>query len=255
MGDALPFHALVLRRGRRNVVAGLVAAGHDINGKDERGRTAVICALHHKDFGMVLELVKYGASLVSPLGGAEKEVQGARGPLAFGPSELMRAALAQGLDPNALDDEHKSVLVRAAEALGRDTTDGIRQLVWAGADIDRAGWDGWTPLMSALHSDELDRARLLLQMGANPARDTFHDPEYMGRGWAAVHRILTILMYKIYGSRSRHPELTRDLVAFAEARAPTMAQFISPSNCKEGTWVRAVFGLEDTMTETGTYIV
>lgn len=81
------------------------------------------------------------------------------------------AALEQGADPNSANerDADETVLYFAAKAGHAGC---VAALLAAGADVERGGNDGWTPLMHAVNAGErecTEVCRLLLDAGANIA--------------------------------------------------------------------------------------
>ena len=93
------------------------------------------------------------------------------GPLAAAAEAGDRPALvrllAEGEEPNAVDGDGLTPLLRAVR---RGHVRLISPLISRGADPDlpEAGSTGWTPLMHAIHLREVDVARALLNSGADP---------------------------------------------------------------------------------------
>jgi hypothetical protein len=84
-----------------------------------------------------------------------------------GDARLLRALLQGGVAVDVLDQRGRTGLMLAAE---RGHLDALRELVAAGAEIDRrdAGKLHWPALMHALHADRSEAAVSLLQWGADP---------------------------------------------------------------------------------------
>ena len=77
-------------------------------------------------------------------------------------------ALAKGVDPNLADNEGTAPLVIAAKQ-PQDELQSIRALVEAGADVDAVSSYGWNPLATAIGTEKLDNALLLVDAGADVA--------------------------------------------------------------------------------------
>lgn len=109
-------------------------------------------------------------------------------PLAF-----VRTLLAHGAAPD--DDDHAGFPpLIAALTTTRDDRDALIELLLAaGADIQRRGINGWTPLHWAAANDDVPGVRLLLAHGADPAARTgidddntpLQEAEALGRAAAA----------------------------------------------------------------------
>jgi ankyrin repeat protein len=82
----------------------------------------------------------------------------------------VRTLLARGADPDARDEEHRTLLMNATMDSQRDL---VRVLLEAGADPNLRDDDGWTPLDVAVYRRALDLIWLLVHFGADVnAQDT-----------------------------------------------------------------------------------
>lgn len=163
---ALMFHSDF---GDEEEVALLLEAGADIRIRDTTGKTA----LHHASTGQITEqLLRQGAAINDLAGRSDQ-------------SPLMRASFLEQLDKVEVLLAHgASVNLRNAmgdsalyEAQGAAIT---QMLLDNGADIDAAVHTGMTPLMDAAEEGDLDKVRVLLNAGAQTnLRD--------GSGGTALH--------------------------------------------------------------------
>lgn len=183
------------------VVRLLIEAGADVNVFDPLGDTplyyAVIGESAYKEFGM-MEVSRASAEVKELLlkAGAKglEEMQGK--PLSKQEQALIRACYAgdlgkvrrllrAGVDPNARDPIRRTTPILAV--LGRSAGDDddsneptretvrrdivlVRELVSAGADPNRGGRSGFTPLLMALREGYMpyEGIQALLQVGADP---------------------------------------------------------------------------------------
>jgi ankyrin repeat protein len=91
--------------------------------------------------------------------------------LGAGHSEVSKALLDAGADPNSVDADGRTALMYAVTS-GRTSL--VRLLLQRGAHPHQKDLDGQTALMAAVHVHHLGAARLLLAKGADPwAKDIF----------------------------------------------------------------------------------
>ena len=83
--------------------------------------------------------------------------------------------LSLGADPNYGDDVGFPALIAALSSGRRDALDIVKLLLDAGAELNRRGLNGWTPLHYAVNQKNLDAVRLLLERGADPEQRTWID--------------------------------------------------------------------------------
>ena len=74
--------------------------------------------------------------------------------------------LENGVDPDAMDDDGYTAIMYAASQ-PRTRFNGLKALIDRGVDVNAMGADGWTPLARAVRSGRLDNAALLVDAGAD----------------------------------------------------------------------------------------
>ena len=94
----------------------------------------------------------------------------------YGYVPIVRELVDQGADVNAVDDRGLTPLIAVLDGAGegRQTIAAQEVLLVAGADPNRIGYLGQSPLHYALRKRLADHARILLENGANPNLKT-HD--------------------------------------------------------------------------------
>jgi len=92
--------------------------------------------------------------------------------ISFGNLRLVRFLIQQGADPNVEVDDGYTCLLSAVESDEEDSVAIVDTLIRAGADIHATGTNGWTPLHMAAARGHVDKARLLIQSGADVNRRT-----------------------------------------------------------------------------------
>lgn len=128
----------------------LVESGADLEVQEARGgKTALMVAARSDSATMIGLLLDSGANV-----GARSAGNG---------MTALHFALQSRRDSVADDPRESAIAV-------------ITELLAAGADVNQAADDGWTPLMSAVANGETDRVRLILDSGAG-----LHDFDHKGR--------------------------------------------------------------------------
>lgn len=161
------------------VVQELIEAGADVNGQDERGRTALMLAAESGD-----NYLTYRA-LLTPL-----------------------------TNLNITDDEDRTVLHYLLDPFQRVNVCALRLALHCGADPNVADARGVTPLMLAMHHSEAycPLAPILLKSGADPhARDV--------RGRSALHHAWSHHGLEAYRPASQRDENREQYAAEADIRA------------------------------------
>jgi len=162
-----------------------------VNQRNERGHTPVLIAQYHHKRDVVQELLAHGPELdvfdaccvgrtarVAELLDADPVLLDAYNsdgffPLGlaafFGHPETVRLLLTRGADLTAVARNPMKVQALHAGAASRNLAV-VQLLVEAGAPVDTAQQEGWTPLHAAAQHGDLEMARVLLAKGADPKR-------------------------------------------------------------------------------------
>lgn len=121
--------------GRLDVVKYLMHKGADINVQASNGWTPLLGAVYEKQWGVVMELIK------------------------------------DGVDVDIADKQNVTALFMAAKECG--TSQILKALVQAGADVNHRNLDGITPLGAAAFHGIEDNAETLLSLGADASLPDF----------------------------------------------------------------------------------
>lgn len=171
----------------------LLAAGANVDARDDHDRTALLVAASGGDVARVEWLLRSGANPNAPSGdgvtplaaaaeageseaveallGGGASTNGAQGADALscaargGQRATVERLLAHGVDVATRDREHATALHRAA---GAGHADLIDLLVSRGAPVDGQDHAGETPLHLAVRSEHPDAAKQLISLGADP---------------------------------------------------------------------------------------
>lgn len=90
--------------------------------------------------------------------------------IAFDNLELVRFLLKHGADPNVTVNDGYTCLLTAIESDAAESIPIVAELIQAGANIHTTGTNGWTPLHMAAVRGYVEKARLLIQAGADVNR-------------------------------------------------------------------------------------
>lgn len=165
------------RAGRKVAVELLVDKGANVNGRNDRGETALLLVVQYSgNLGLARSLIARGASATiaahgegPPVGPWDERRGKDKGwtPLHFaanrGSAELVRLLLAHGAVVNASDLQDYTPLHLAARGGQKDAAD---LLIAAGADIKSRTVSGCTPLHYAACGGSTDLVKWLLAEGA-----------------------------------------------------------------------------------------
>jgi len=131
------------------------------------------------DDAAALKLVESGMNVNTPQGDGTTPLDWATYRLDVG---LVKALLAHGADPNAMNKFGSEPLAEAVKAANLEL---VKILLGAGAKADAPNADGQTPLMLAARDGQLEIAQLLVRHGANVnARETWRGQTALM--WAAA---------------------------------------------------------------------
>lgn len=167
----------------------LIGGGADVNAVDNEGRTPLDAAMDCKFPHLAMRLAEHGARTVKtpPRNIAEAAM--------VGQIEAVKDILAAGCDVNAKDKRGYAALHYAAMRNDRalcellidhgadcdahtdaghdtplhlaDSPEIVRLLAASGADMDATALYGWTALYRAVYDDNIERAELLIEEGAD----------------------------------------------------------------------------------------
>lgn len=156
-----------------NAALEALAAGADVNAKEEGGMTALMIAAKYCNVNIVQLLLDRGADLERRDNGGETALmfaakKGSPFPMREGLpgyTEILKTLLKQGAEVNARDKDGKSALYYAA-TYGH--ADHVKLLLDNGADVNVVGLKvPWTPLIAASYYGHTEIVRLLLEVGAD----------------------------------------------------------------------------------------
>jgi serine/threonine-protein phosphatase 6 regulatory ankyrin repeat subunit B len=149
------------RNGNGAAVTAALAAGADVNTRDNDGNTALIYAAWNGHTATVTQLLAAGAD-VNARGndGNTALIYAAR----HGHTAILEQLLTAGADVNTKDNYGNTVFILAAEGCH---TAVVTQLLTAGADVNAKGNGGDTVLMWAARGSRTAIATQLLAAGAN----------------------------------------------------------------------------------------
>ena len=97
--------------------------------------------------------------------------------ITFDDSELVQFLLQNGADPNVSVDDGYTCLLTAIESESDASREIVSNSISAGADIQRTGTNGWTPLHMAAARGDVAKAKLLIDAGAQVNQRTKIDAE------------------------------------------------------------------------------
>ena len=111
--------------------------------------------------------------------------------------ELVEFLLQHGADPDPVVDDGYTSLLTAIEMDHPDSLKIVSLLIAAGADIHQTGTNGWTPLHMAAARGHLEKARLLIEAGAEVDLRKNIDGEetpLMEAGWLGRAELVRLLL-------------------------------------------------------------
>ena len=139
----------------------LIAAGADLNGREDDRTTPLFIAVENGNLEMVRLLLDFGAKVNAK--NEEKET-----PLMKldedASKDLVEALIAAGAKVNAVSKSGDTALILAARNAKAEV---IQALIYAGADLDAKNENGETALMNAADADNFEAVKILVLAGAN----------------------------------------------------------------------------------------
>jgi ankyrin repeat protein len=158
------------------IIAALIEAGADVNGRDNDGETPLTLAARYSDNPKVVAaLIEAGADVNGRDGDGETPLMRA---CYYNYPEIIAALIEAGADVNARDDNGKTPLMRACYY---NYPEIIAALIEAGADVNARDNDGKTPLtLAAEYSDNPKVIAALIEAEADVnARDNYGETPLM----------------------------------------------------------------------------
>jgi hypothetical protein len=153
--------------GQREVFDLLMQKGATVdNHKNRGGYSLADFAVSGGNVGILKELIGKGAKL-----DVQKSVIRAAN---FGSKEMLEHILNAGGDPNAVDADGTSPLMRCFSIFGRERVEKAKLLLARGAKVDARKKDGTTALSMAIDTG-FDSVQLLLERGADVNLVVFND--------------------------------------------------------------------------------
>jgi ankyrin repeat protein len=142
-------------------VRNLIAAGQDVNGREEDRTTPLFIAVENGNREMVQLLLDFGAKInarndekETPLMKLDEDAS----------RELVEMLIRAGAKVDAVTKEGNTALIFAAE---HSTAEVVQTLIDAGAEIDKQNEEGTTALMKAAESESLEKVQALVLAGAS----------------------------------------------------------------------------------------
>ena len=142
--------------GRSTIAATLIAAGAEVNAKDDSGDTSLHRAALYGHVAVVSILIAAGADVNAKDDNGET-------PLYGGHASVVFILMVAGADVNAKDNNGETPLHRSAR-YGHVTVVSI--FIAAGADVNAKNDNGWTPLHRAADGGHVAVASTLIALGA-----------------------------------------------------------------------------------------
>ena len=141
----------------------LLQAAAGINGRDEKGWTALIWAILSDDWDLVRELIREDAHIL--IGRHQNALEVAI--LMKSEIKLLEAFIAEkGVDAiNAIIDPYNGTPLM--EIASRGCAAAAEFLIECGADVNFQPQSGYTALMQAVHHGHIETIELLIEHGAN----------------------------------------------------------------------------------------
>ena len=137
-----------------------IAAGANVNGKEEDNSTPLFVAVRGGNIDMVRLLLDYGAKVnardkekMTPLMMLDDDAS----------RELVELLISSGAKVNLVSKDGSTALVRAAGAVKPEV---LQALIDAGGEINAQDENGQTALMNAANFEDLESVRVLLLAGA-----------------------------------------------------------------------------------------
>lgn len=160
--DGLTALMVAAKKNSADVAKLLLAAGADTEAKDDDGMTALMYAAANNAADMAKLLIDAGADIEAKDKYSETALMKAAAQR--NSTDVARLLIAAGADVNAKDNNGGTALMNAATFNAADV---VRLLIESGADVNAKIYTGYTALMSAASGNFTDVAKLLIAAGAD----------------------------------------------------------------------------------------
>jgi ankyrin repeat protein len=172
-GKRTPLHYAVATEPKFSVLEALAAAGADLNRKDEHGNTALHLAIGEERTSFARFLVEKGARVNER---NEEDHTPLVLAVAFEMGDTTTLLIEHGADLGVKLEDGHTLLHRAVMGdlyfLGLPVNRLVPWLLEKGAPVNATDDGGGTPLHHAVHEENLEVVRLLLEAGADPNAKT-----------------------------------------------------------------------------------
>ena len=183
---------LASRNGNVAVIARLLAAGADVNAREDlRGTTPLMWAADQGHAAALKVLIEHGADVAAQ----SKTVETVHTLLVYqtirlkGNSVLAKRFAARPGNHLEDPDPYSGALTPLAFAVRRNALDAVRVLLAAGAGVNGLTGAGWSPLLIAIENRYYRLAMFLIDNGADPnARESSGLDAAVPRGRQPQHR-------------------------------------------------------------------
>jgi len=199
------------KKGETRDIEGLLAAGAEVDAKDEKGVTALMHASAEGHTQSVEALLDAGAEVDAQADDGLTALM----VVARGKTEIARALLDAGADVNAKAQQGVTPLM---VAVATGNTEIVRALLDAGADVDAKADSGVTALMLTERNGYIEIAELLKSAGAIVTEPRRPQETLLANELSAITTVREILVAQItYSATDGEGKYAKNLPELSEA--------------------------------------